>query len=229
MIGLMLAAAGTASALLLGEWLWQKRILKGEYARKFVHITVATFAAFWPLLVTRPQIVFLNFVFICALIVIKKLGLFKSIQSAKRASYGEIWYAIGISLCAILFQDNVIYAVAVLHMALADGFAAIIGTKLEHKAIHFSFRSSRKSCYGTLTFIVISFALNLSYWVFSSNNSLESIGICMSPIIYSALAAVLLALIEVISPRGSDNVIVPLGAGFILAAPIALASAYVIT
>jgi dolichol kinase len=228
MIGMLLAAAGTALVLLTGEWLWQKRILKGEYARKFVHITVATFAAFWPLFITRPQIIIINIVFICALVMIKKLRLFKSIQSVKRASYGEIWYAIGIILCAILFKDNAIYAIAVLHMALADGFAAIIGVRLEHKAIHFSFRSSKKSCIGTLTFFLISFTLYISYWILSNNGEYENLGIGLSPIIYSALAAGLLSLIEVISPKGSDNVVVPLVAGYVLSAPIALAATYAV-
>lgn len=224
MIGMLLAGAGTAALLLIGEWLWQKKILKGEYARKFVHITSATFAVTWPLFVSRPGIALLSAVFAATLITIKKLKLFRFVHAVRRVTYGEIWYAVSIGLAALLFQDYVIYSVAVLHMALADGFAAVVGVSMKQKAKIFYFRKCRKSIAGSTTFIAISFALNTYYWLYASHYMFSGSGMFASPIIYSAASACFLALVEIASPKGSDNVLVPLFAGLLLWAPTVLLS-----
>jgi len=218
MIGMLIAAAGTALVLIIGEYLWRKHILRGENARKFIHITAASYAAFWPYFVSRQNIALLSLVFILALITIKKLKLFRSIHEVKRATYGEIWYAVSIGVLALLFKDNVIYAIAVLHMALADGFAAIVGTNLKHRAKHFIFNGYTKSIAGSLTFIAISFTLNLTYWTLASSSSLTNLYI--SPVLYSLLSALVLAFTEIAAPKGSDNVVVPAFAGLLLLLPI---------
>lgn len=226
MNGMLLAAAGTAAILLTGEWLWRKHILKGEFARKFVHITAASFAAFWPIFMSRTNIALLSLLFVVALVVIKQLNIFKSLHSVQRATYGEVWYAISIGVVALLFKDDVIFAIAVLHMALADGFAAVIGAGLAKKAQIFHFRGCRKSLAGTLTFVIISFFLNLSYWVLATHYPITFSGIYISPITYSLLSAGLLGAVEIVAPKGSDNVFVPLLSGALLWVPtILLASA----
>jgi dolichol kinase len=224
MNGMLLAAAGTAAILIVGELLWQKRILKGEFARKFVHILAATYAAFWPLFMSRENIALLSLIFIAALIIVKQLNIFKSIRSIKRVTYGEVWYALSISLMAFLFKDNFIYAIAVLHMALADGFAAVVGVGLAKKARNFTFMGYKKSVYGSLTFASISFVLNMIYWVAYMHYPMYGTGIIVVPILYSALSACVLAGVEIMSPKGTDNVIVPLLAGSLLWVPTFLAS-----
>ena len=223
MIGMIIAAAGTAVILLLGEYLWRKRILKGEFARKFVHVLAATFAAFWPLFVPRVYIVFLSLVFIAVLIIVKRLKLFKSIHSVQRATYGEIWYALSIGAMAVLFKDNAVYAIAIMHLAWADGLAAVTGVGLNHKAGNFRFFGSKKSLAGTFTFIVVSFILNVIYWTSFAHFSITEI--YSSAVIYSFLSSFILAFTELLSPSGSDNVIVPLMSGTLLWLPSIIASA----
>jgi len=227
MNGTMLAAAGTAAILLVGEYLWQKRILKGEYARKFVHIGAATYAAFWPLFVPVQGILFLGLLFIVALVTVKHLKIFKSVRSVNRVTYGEIWYVAGICAAAVLFKDHTIYAVAVLTMALADGFAAIVGVSLNKKAKNFKFSGYRKSVAGSLTFALISFTLNMFYWVGYMDYPMNGSGVVVYPVVYSALTALALAGFEIMSPKGSDNVIVPISAGIMLWIPTALATSLV--
>lgn len=71
MINLLIAFLGIGICLILGEILWRKRILKGEYARKFVHITSATFVAFWPLFLSNIEIALVSLLFIFALVLTK--------------------------------------------------------------------------------------------------------------------------------------------------------------
>jgi len=217
MIGMLIAASGTAFILLLGEYLWQKRTLKGEYARKFVHILAATYAASWPFFISRISITLLSVIFILSLVIIKKTGLFKSMHSIKRATYGEIWYAVGIGVLVLVFRDNLVYAVAVLHMALADGFAAIVGVSLNKNAKKFVFNGYTKSIAGSFTFLLISFLLNIFYWTVVAHPTLVTLN--LSPALYSLISAMALSLAEIVSPKGSDNIIVPALAGFLLWLP----------
>ena len=217
---ILLAVAGTVIVLLSGEYLWQKGLLKGEFARKYVHIGCASFAAFWPLFLSRNQIVFMSLAFVLVLVAVKQLNLFGSLRGIKRTTYGELWYAVGIGVCAVLFANNAIYAVAVLHMALADGFAAVVGVGLGQKAKTFKYKKSTKSLEGTMTFVVISFLLNLVFWrVFANSSFGDSV---FAPA-YSLMSAIVLAAIEIAAPKGSDNVIVPVSAGFLLWLPFAIA------
>jgi dolichol kinase len=222
MIGFLLAAIGTAAILLIGQLLWQDKLLKGESARKFIHITVASYAAFWPYFVDRWWIVILSGLLVLALLTIKKLKIFKSMTEVKRATYGEICFALGIGVLALVFKNNYIFTIALLHMALADGFAAIIGVHLADNAKNFYYKGSRKSWAGTATFILVSFILNLAYWMVVSRISLHGNLIGLSPIFYSLLSAVALAGVEIVAPKGTDNVAVPFVAGLLLWLPVVI-------
>ncbi|MCB9839388.1 hypothetical protein H6794_00870 [Candidatus Nomurabacteria bacterium] len=220
MINILFALSGIGLFLVLGEILWNKKILKGEYARKFVHILSATYVAFWPLFITNLQIIIISLIFILALVATKKLKLFRSIRSIKRASYGEIWYALGIATSALLFSDPSVFAVAVLTMALADGFAAVAGVSLKKKAGSFTINGHQKSLAGTVTFIVISFFINLIYWLTAGSDLLPA---QLSGLWFISMlsfgASSILALAELLSPKGSDNIIVPVLAGLLVLAP----------
>jgi len=229
MIGMLLAIACTAVVLFAGEYLWRKRILKGEYARKFVHINAATIAAFWPLIMTRLQIVILSVLCMVVLVAVKQLNIFRSLRGVRRSTYGELWYAIGIGLSAVVFKENAIYTIAILHMALADGFAAIVGVGMGKKAKNFTYNGARKSIEGTLTFVVVSFFLNATYWLYFSGHQSQLSGV--SPLIiplYSIVCAMTLSVAEVVAPRGSDNVIIPMLAGALLWVPYAALSFFAI-
>lgn len=221
MINLAIAFFGIGICLIFGEILWRKRILKGEYARKFVHITSASFVAFWPLFLSNIEIALVSLLFIFALILTKKLKLFRSLRSVRRATYGEIWYALGIGVSALVFSDASVFAVAVLTMALADGFAAVVGVALGKKAGQFKIYGQRKSFFGSLTFMAISFFINAVYWYFNLGALPADL---QNWIFVSALSfgvASILTLAELLSPKGSDNIIVPVLAGLLVLLPAA--------
>lgn len=222
MYGMIIAIVGTGLILLIGELLWKKRKLKGEYARKFVHILTASFAAFWPLFISRFYIVILSVLFVLTVVAVKKLKLFKSLRSIRRATYGEVWYGIGIGVAAVLFQSNAVYAIAILHMALADGFAAIVGVGLSQRANRFKYRGSRKSIEGSLTFVAVSFFLNATYWIWLAvhNTSFDTSAIAVAS--YCLVCAIVLSVIEIVSPKGSDNLFIPVTAGYLLLLPTVL-------
>lgn len=219
MLGFLIAACGMAAILLVGELLWRKKIMKGENARKFVHILAAAYAAFWPYFVERPYILLLSLVFVAALIAIKKLHIFNSIQGVKRATYGEVLFALSIGLSAVLIRDNAIYTIALLHLALADGLAAIVGIGMAKRAKNFIFNGCRKSIAGSTTFLLVSLGLNLFYWFVIFGYDFPNFNLALSPGLYSLLSAITLTLTEIISPNGSDNFTIPIVSGLLLWLP----------
>ncbi len=90
-----------------------------------------------------------------------KLKIFKSIHLVDRITKGELLYPIGIAICAFLEPIPWVFTAAILHLALADGMAAIIGTHYGHKT-RYTLISHGKSVAGSAAFFVTSFAIFIS-------------------------------------------------------------------
>lgn len=218
MLELIFAVSGVGLILILGEILWRLKITKGEYARKFVHILTAIFAASWALFMDNQTIILVSMIVVAVVIIVNTYNLFPSIHSIKRATYGEIWFPLGIGVSALIFANPYVYALAVLHMGLADGMAAVVGVSMGKRAGRFTIAGNTKSIAGTLTFIVISFSLYLAYWFYYtavpvfSENPAQAVFISLS-------SALIVATVELVAPKGSDNVLVPLSAGLLAVLP----------
>jgi phytol kinase len=200
----ILVAAIVLVLLLVNEWWWRGRA-HGEASRKFVHITVGSFVALWPLLLTWSQIEFLSIAFVAAVVVSRQFNLFKAIHSVQRPTWGELYFGAAVGLVAVSTHQPAIYAVALLHMSLADGFAAVIGEKYGRGSIYRIF-GAKKSRIGTLTFLAVSITI-LS--VFSIQQSV-SLGIWLP------LIAVGATVLENIAVRGLDNITIPLYVALLL-------------
>jgi dolichol kinase len=124
-INMGLAVGIVFGLLLLSEWGWRNHWLHGEVGRKFVHVTVGTFVAFWPYFLDWTEIRLLSLAFFVVVLASMHLGVFKAIGSVQRPTYGEIFFALSVGLLTIITTSKGIYAAAILQMALADGFAAI--------------------------------------------------------------------------------------------------------
>lgn len=194
--------------LLINEWLWRKRT-HGELSRKFVHISVGTFVALWPLLLSWHQIELLSILFVSAVIVSRRFNIFKAIHAVDRTTWGELFFGAAVGLVALITQQSAVYAVALLHMSLADGLAAVIGQKYGRRSMYKIF-GAKKSRAGTLTFLVVSLGLLSSFCLWSN----VSLGLWL-PVI--ALTATLL---ENVAVRGIDNLLIPVFVALLLRAVV---------
>lgn len=122
---MFLAVSVVFAILAFSELGWRRFWLKGEVGRKFVHISVGTFVAFWPYFLDWEEIRLLSLAFFVVVLASMHLGIFKAIGSVQRPTYGEIFFALSVGLLTIITTSKGIYAAAILQMALADGFAAI--------------------------------------------------------------------------------------------------------
>lgn len=180
--------------------------LKGEFARKYIHITVGTLVAFWPFFLSWNYIIALSGAFLVVVAISKKFRIFRAAHSVKRATWGEAFFAISVGLLAILTDQPWIYAIALLHMSLADGLAAVVGTKFgasnAYKVV-----GHTKSVAGTTAFIVVSASLFGLYGL--------ATGVQLAPFVVAG-GVLLAASFENFSAYGLDNLIVPVWVAFTL-------------
>ncbi len=204
MFGLVVAVV--FGLLIVGEFLSRSQKLPPEICRKFVHITVGSFVAFWPLLLSWNQILLLSAAFVAVVGISKYLNVFQAIHSVQRPTMGEVFFAISVGLLAVLTQNGWMYMAALLHMSLADGMAAVIGSRYGKKT-SYKVLGHVKSVVGSLTFFVISVAILWGY----------SIGTDTS--IHAAIilgASFIATFLENFSVRGLDNITVPVWVAIVL-------------
>ena len=174
--------------------------MHGEFSRKFVHITVGSFVAFWPFFLSWRQIQLLSVAFLAGVVISKYLNLFQAIHSVQRPTWGELFFAVSVGIITLMTQDKWVYTAALLQMALADGLAAIIGVRFGNRR-RYKVTGQPKTVVGTLTFFVVSFCILLAYVHFS--------GVAL-PLGYVLFTAALASLLENLAVRGFDNLLVPL-------------------
>lgn len=193
--------------LVVSEAGWRKHWLKGEIGRKFVHVIVGSFVAFWPFFLSWNEIRILSLAFFVVVLISKQLHIFRAVHSVQRPTYGEALFAISVGLLTFITHSKGIYAAAILQMSLADGFAAIAGTRYG-TSNKYHVLGQPKSVAGTATFAVISFALLVGYATFSVA------GLSTPALFIGAIGATAL---ENFGLRGIDNLLVPVFIGLILA------------
>lgn len=195
-------------ALLLGSELWwRKKQPDSEISRKFIHLTVGSFVAFWPFFLSWNQIRLLSLGFVVVVLVSKWLNIFQAIHSVQRPTWGEIYFALVVGGLTFLTHSKAVYAASLLQMSLADGMAAIVGVEYGIKrGKKYLIFGHAKSVVGTLAFFLTSLALILGYSLGARH---------LDPIYIVAIPAAA-TVVENLAVQGLDNLVVPLGVALIL-------------
>jgi phytol kinase len=181
------------AVLVVSEIGWRRHWLRGELGRKFVHVLVGSFVAFWPFFMSWTEIRWLSIAFLAVVILSDRLKVFKAIHSVQRPTFGEICFALVVGLLTLVTHSKGIYAAGLLQMSLADGFAAIVGVRYG-ASTKYHVLSHTKSVVGTLAFIGVH-------------------GVTLGVVASGVLGA---ALLENIGLFGFDNLLVPLFIGVLL-------------
>ncbi len=204
-MALILTVLGVFLLLLGSEFWWRRHITHSEFSRKFVHITVGSFVAFWPFYLTWNQIRLLSLSFLVVVGISKYFRLFRVIHSVQRPTMGELYFALAAGAITYVTHDKWIYMASLLQMSLADGFAAVMGVRYGRQS--YLVFSHRKSIVGSLTFFVTSFAILAAFS--------QAAGVHLG-IVYMFSAAGLAAVIENFAVAGLDNLLVPLAIALLL-------------
>jgi len=207
---LILTIAAVFLLLIASEWWWHRRKTHGEVSRKFIHITVGSFAAFWPYFLSWWQILLLSAAFIVVVLISRYFHIFRTIHTVERPTWGEVYFALAVGGLALITHNSAIYAAALLHMGLADGVAAIVGVRYGARNSYRVF-GHKKSLAGSLAFLACSMVILIVYATFAPH--------VIAPVILVGLALTATVL-ENVSVRGLDNIAVP----FVVAVVLQLAS-----
>jgi len=200
MIGLLIALGGVAGLILIGEYLRRVHLFQAEVTRKFIHISVAAFAASWPFFLEWNQIYLISMLLLAGNLLSRFSGMFMAIHGVRRRTWGEIFYAVGLGMTALLSQNEWAFAAAMLVMGVSDGLAALVGTLVDDLR-QYKILGHRKSVGGTLTFF---FSTLVILFVCVSIGHLPA---GFLTIIGLAVAA---TIAENVAVGGTDNLVVPL-------------------
>lgn len=188
--------------LLLSEWMWRRNILRGEAARKSVHLVIGSFVAFWPYFMDFRAIQAISLAFLVVVLLSQKYSIFNAIHGVGRKTWGEVLFAVGVGLAATLTTSKGIFTAAILHLSLADGLAGIIGCSLG-KNNSYKVGSQTKSLAGSFAFWLASFS------IIALTVSLDpSLGAVALPLLF--WLPLMATFTENIGIWGTDNVLVPL-------------------
>lgn len=203
MLSVLIAVIGVALLLYFGEILQRRYDYHPEITRKFIHISVATFAAFWPLFMSYAAIMLMSVLLFGGVLFSKRVALFHSIHDVHRLTWGEIFFPMSIGLSALLSSGGAaawIFAAAMLHLGLADGLAAVVGI-LFGRHHRYKVLGHTKSRAGTIAFWACSFLIILICGVL--NGPHDSL---LTLLILPTVATIL----ENFGIAGSDNLLVPM-------------------
>ena len=199
MIQLMYAVAVTFLLLVLSEVIWRRTDIHHELARKIVHMSVGTFVAFWPFFLSWNQIRLLSLAFVVVVLISQYLNIFRAIHGVDRPTWGEILFALATGLVTYITRDPYVYAAAILQMSLADGMAAVVGTALG-KTDRYRVFGQYKSLAGSAAFLIVSYGV-LVWFARASATPLTNVQL--------GFFAIVATLIENVSVRGLDNIVLP--------------------
>lgn len=193
--------------VVLAEALWRLKLLESEYSRKLVHILVGTFAATWAFFLSEALILLLAGMMFLVVLISRFFGLFSSIHSVKRKTWGELFFPLGIAGTALIADSPWIFLAALLHVGLADGLAALIGKKYIKKH-GYKVLGTQKTVVGSLVF------LGVSLVILSTTVAIEpDVALSFLSLSIVSLAA---TLAENIGVYGSDDTLIPVVVSLLL-------------
>ncbi len=201
-------ALGPVGLILIGsEVLWRTKTVRGERARKFIHILAGVWMAFWPLYLPFDGIVILGIAALTLLLYSRYTRLFSSIYDVKRITYGELLYALAIIVVALFAEADWIFTASILMLALADGGAAVIGRfyGITNSYLVFGSQQLKKSVAGSAAFILFAFVVMIIAGLVADGDVYEGHEL----LVFVVVPLFSLAL-ENITPYGVDNIVTPI-------------------
>jgi len=211
MLAVIACLVGILVLLITTEVLYKYKLLKGEYHRKFLHITAGSFIAFWPWLVSWRTLQILGSLMLLVVLANRYLTFFNYHgRRLGRTTYGDIFLALAILSCAFISHNKIFFALAILEVALADGLAAIAGMAYGK---HWGYKvfGYKKTVIGSMVF-----------WIISA--SILPAGLLASHSLFSLhdyyflllLLPPVLTILENLAVFGVDNIVIPIALIIIL-------------
>ena len=207
-MALVLAAFG---ALFAAAELWHRRGAPPvEWTRKLVHLGGGLICAAFPWLFAHQwPVLAIALAALAGFALAGRHQALASVTAVERRSRGEKWFPVGVYLLFVVARHEPAYwLIALATLVFADSAAALIGRA--YGRLEFAVGEDRKTLEGSLVFMLVTFlAVHL---VLLLGTPIER----AASVMVAAQIALLMASFEAISMRGNDNIVVPLGAYYLL-------------
>ncbi len=189
------------------ERLYQQKYLAKEVARKIGHVSAGLIAISWAFFVSWNTIIIAELVVFLGALLFRRLKLLRGVYGVKRLSWGELFYSAGVIAVILLGAPRWIFVVALLHAALADTAAALVGEKYGSQGGYNVF-GQQKSVMGSLAFFVVSATIIGGVFIFTPQHA-GNVALLMFVPMVATLA-------ENVGVYGSDNFVVPVAVALLL-------------
>ena len=206
----ILIAIGAFFGLIAGCRIWAQPLgLSSELSRKIIHIGMGLictcfplfFSALWPVLLLAA-IALLILVMIRLLPALKN-SIGATLHGINRPSLGEIYFPVAVTTVWIVSSNRpLFYSLSILVLALADSFAALVGTRYGQR--RYTTKEGYKTWEGSFFFFLVTFlCLHIPLLLLTETGRAESL-------LLALLIGVLVTIIEAVSWRGLDNLFIPI-------------------
>ncbi len=207
-------------AVLLGvsAMMVSKKMIRGESARKLVHVGMGLICLTFPWLFTSVMPVFvLAGIAVISILILRMTKLRRTIGaslfSVNRLSVGELIFPLAVAWLFALSHRHeshsiLFYTIPILLLTFADTVGALVGTKLGNRI--YTTAAGKKSLEGSLAFFVAAFACTFIPLAIYTNYEPHHIS-CIALTI-----ALLMTAVEGISGMGMDNILIPIGSYFLI-------------
>ncbi len=193
----------------LSTMLSNKNIIGDEGSRKLIHIGVSNWYFIALIFMRDPKDIWFTIIpplsFIILNYISYRTNLIKSMERSGKGNLGTVYYPISLFVLVLatflMIENPYIGLLGVMIMGYGDGLAAVIGKKYGKKDI-----GNGKSLIGVVTMFVVSFIVASLIIGFT-----EGIGFIWIAIVIALVAS----LIEYLTPKGLDNLSVPMGTSLI--------------
>lgn len=182
--------------------LQNKKLISDEGARKFIHIGVSNWYVIamicfkdnvWAAIIPPITFIALNYLSY-------RMNLIKAMERSGNGNMGTVWFPVALLVLVALsfgFDAIPVYTglIGILVMGYGDGLAAVVGTVYGRHKLMFG-----KSWEGTMTMFLASFAVT------------AIVLIILNPagwLLVSLVVALAATLVELVTPKGLDNLSVP--------------------
>ncbi len=189
------------------DFIKDRLLIDSNSSRKFVHIASCITVCTFPYTLKNIEIYLICFIFVIITSFTKYKGVFKSIHSVNRITFGAEAYPIGVLIATYYFLplDKTAFIYGILVGGFSDSMASVIGKYYGYREIVVF--GQKKSLGGSLSFFITTVIISYSI--------IFILGIEMN-IISILIIAFILTLAELVQTFGLDNVTIPVLSGMTL-------------
>lgn len=198
------------------ELVYKRFKLPGELTRKLAHFIATLSTISFPYLFSDHWYpLALAIIFFLLLFFSRNSRHLRSIHDIKRISTGSYLLPVAIYVTFLIahqLDDRFLFILAMMILAVSDPVAGLLGMNVNgynHEIVLFGKRMG-KTWLGSSAFFISAFLLSLfAFYYHRQQLDLHSLG-------FSALVALTATLAELMSPKGTDNLLIPLSVLFVL-------------